>query len=357
MNEKFCKNFCEATRNLLLIRFLGVSISDIFYKRFEYTPFGKGPWVCLNSAADHYLKPVVDRLEISYGSDNKEAIGTFSCDCGFIYTRSCKDQEDSDQYTYTKIKQYGFVWEEKLKKVVSQRLSLRETARVMGVDPGTVRKYARKLELQTYWMERSKNVERENKRKEAKACKVPNREQYRNTWLTLQKGYPQKGIKELRLADEKTYSWLYRDDREWFKENSPSKKYVYVNKRVDWQQRDLELLPKVKMIVQKMLSSNEKPKRICISAIGNELGIRTLLQKHLDKLPATKAYIESVNDTDADFRVRRLNWAIKALEEEGQEVKVWKIFKKAGIRAKFYEEIIEKLKHGFNDYKPKKEQP
>lgn len=152
--------------------------------------------------------------------------------------------------------------------------------------------------------------------------------------------------------DEKTYSWLYRNDREWLKENSPSKKYVYVNKRVDWRQRDLELLPKVKMIVQKMLSSDEKPRRICISAIGNELGIRTLLQKHLDKLPATKAYIESVNDTDADFRVRRLNWAIKALERDRR-----KIFKKAGIRAKFYEEIIEKLKHGFNDYKPKKEQP
>lgn len=336
-------------RHLLLIRYLGVTISDIFFKCFEYTPFGKGPWICLNSAADHYIQPVVDRLEISYGSDNKEAIGTFSCDCGFIYTRSGKDQEDSDQYTYTRIKQYGPVWEEKLKEVVSQRLSLRETARVMGADPGTVRKYARRLGLQIYWMERGEKGGKGNKRKETKAYKVPNREQYRNNWLTLQKEYPTKGIKELRHASEKTYIWLYRNDKEWLKLNSPAKKYVYVNKRVDWQQRDQELLSKVKKIVQKMQSSDEKPKQICISMIGNELGVRALLQRHLDKLPSTMAYIESVTETDADFRSRRVNWAIKTLEQEGQDVKTWKIFKKAGIRVEFYKEVSDYLKYGFTN--------
>lgn len=116
----------------------------------------KGPWICLNSAADHYLQPVVGQLEISYGSDNKEAIGTFSCDCDYLYTRSGKDQEETDQYTYTKIKQYGPVWEEKLKKAVSQRSGLRETARIMGADPGTIKKYARGLKLQTYWAEQGK---------------------------------------------------------------------------------------------------------------------------------------------------------------------------------------------------------
>lgn len=326
-------------RHLLLIRFLGVSIADIFFKHFEFTPFGKGPWMCLNSAADHYLQPVVDKLEISYGNDNKEAVGTFSCDCGFVYTRSGTDQDETDQYTYTRIKKYGPVWEEKLKEVVSQRLTLRETARLMGADPGTIKKYVRKLGLQIYWKEEDKNEGKKSKKNKAKTDEASKREQYRNSWLSLQREYPLKGIKGLRLIDKKTYSWLYRNDSEWLKENSPAKIYRYVNKRVDWQQRDLELLPKVKMIVEEMKSSDEKPKRICVSSIGNRLGIRALLQRHLNKLPATMVYIESVAEADVDFRLRRVKWAIKALEEEGREVKLWRILKKAGIRAEFAEEI------------------
>jgi len=64
------------------------------------------------------------------------------------------------------------------------------------------------------------------------------------------------------------------------------------------------------------------------------------LEKHLDKLPRTRAYLDSVKESDRDFRIRRIKWAIQELEKEGQELKEWRILRKAGIR-KEYEKYIE----------------
>lgn len=332
-------------RHLLLIRFLETSIADVFYKQFDYTPFGSGPWPCLNLAAEHYLKPVVEKVEITYGSDNKEPIGTFYCNCGFVYTRSGYDEDDTVQYTYSKVKKIGYIWEGKLKEVVAMKLSLRETARLMGADPGTIKKYVKKLKLETFWREKKdsekdNDVENKNIDRHSNDIRI---EQYRDRWLLLQKEYPEKGIKELRGIEGKIYSWLYRNDRQWLTQNSPEKRYVYINKRVDWKQRDQELLQKVRLLVQQMQTTDEKPKRISVSTIGSALGVRALLQKHLDKLPDTKDYIESVVETDSDFRLRRVQWAIKVLEKEGQEIKTWRILKKAGIRDEFAEEIRDLL--------------
>jgi len=111
------------------------------------------------------------------------------------------------------------------------------------------------------------------------------------------------------------------------------------NNRVDWNQRDNEILSQIKGVVDKMLNSDEKPERITISLIGSKLGIRGLLEKHLDKLPKTKAYLNSVKETNHDFRLRRFRWAVKELEKEGEELQLWKIMRKAGIRDEYVIEL------------------
>src|SRR5690606_403795 len=109
-------------RHLLLSRFLGISLHDLFYKKMEYKPFGDGPWPCLNAAADHYLKPVVCDLKVSHSTDLKCPVGTFSCTCGFVYTRSGPDESEDARYRFGRIKAFGTVWEEKLKELVNQKL-------------------------------------------------------------------------------------------------------------------------------------------------------------------------------------------------------------------------------------------
>ena len=75
-----------------------------------------------------------------------------------------------------------------------------------------------------------------------------------------------------------------------------------------------------------------KPVRITVSKIGTTIGLKALLEKHLDKLPQTKAYLESVTETVEEFQIRRLEWAIRELDRRGEEKKDWKILRLAGLR-------------------------
>ncbi|MEG6567882.1 TnsD family transposase [Thermoanaerobacterium saccharolyticum] len=327
-------------RHLLLSRFLGISLHDLFYKKMEYKPFGDGPWPCLNAASDHYLKPVVSDLKIVYSTDSKYPVGTFSCTCGFVYTRSGPDESEDARYRFGRIKAFGTVWEEKLKELVNQKLSLRETARLLGVDANTVKKYARKLGLTTYWEKRSETDSECDNDGNSYSSMNLDRNYYREKWKELRKQYPEMGKTQLRQIDNALFAWLYRNDREWLNQNSPDKKVTNaVNTRVDWNQRDNEILSQIKGIVDKMLNSDGKPERITISLIGSKLGIRGLLEKHLDKLPKTKVYLDSVIETNHDFRLRRIRWAVKELEKEGEELQMWKIMRRAGVREEYVTEL------------------
>lgn len=141
-------------RHLLLIRFLNISIEDLFNLKLEYKPFGFGPWPCLNPAVEHYKALTIQDMQIKYGNDSKNPLGIFTCSCGFSYMRTGPDTQDKDKYKITKIIAFGPVWEAKLKELVEMRLSLRETARLLKVDPTTVKKYARNLRLKTYYQEK-----------------------------------------------------------------------------------------------------------------------------------------------------------------------------------------------------------
>jgi len=335
-------------RHLLLSRFLGISLPDLFYKKMEYKPFGDGPWPCLNAASDHYLKPVVSDLKVSYSTDSKCPVGTFSCTCRFVYTRSGPDESEDARYRFGRIKAFGTVWEERLKELVNQKLSLRETARLLGVDANTVKKFARKLELTTYWEKRSdSDRECDNYRNNVSSMDL-DRSCYRQKWKELRMQYPEMGKTQLRQVDKALFAWLYRNDREWLNQNSPDKKVTNaINSRIDWGQRDNEIFSQVKEIVDKILNSDGKPERITVSLIGSRLGIRGLLEKHLDKLPKTKAYLDSVKETNHDFRLRRIRWAVKELEKEGEELQLWRIMRKAGIREQYQIELKEVVRNKY----------
>ncbi|WNS75660.1 TnsD family transposase [Bacillus sp. DTU_2020_1000418_1_SI_GHA_SEK_038] len=327
-------------RHLLFIQFLGISISDFFSKEIEYKPFGEKPWPCLNPVASHYLSPVVTDIELKHGTDSKSPIGLFRCDCGFIYLRTGPDKEEKDRYKITKIKQFGPVWEAKLKQLTRQRLSLRETARQLKVDPATVKKYAKKLGLQTYWIKRSEEEDRsKNSIKQDSPSKK--REGYRREWLKLKKQYPSSSKTELRQLNNSVFTWLYRNDRDWLNRNSPNlKSTANDNHRVDWKYRDEEIYENVRVAVNDLLSV-EKPKRITISSVGSRIGIRPLLEKHLDKLPMTKGYLNDKTESIKDFQIRRLQWAVQELKEDGHDLSLWRVYRKAGIRETFQYELQE----------------
>lgn len=327
-------------RHLLMARFLGLTIEDLFYKKLEYKPFGDGPWPCLNAAAEHYLESVVTDIKINYSTDTKYPMGTFTCSCGFVFVRKGPDLTQDSRNKLGRVKVYGAVWEKKLEELINKKLSLRETARRLNVDPATVKKYAKKLGLETHWVTRTnkeiiliQNNENINDQEEEKRNK-------RKQWKTLMQQYPQKSKTELRKINKGLYIWLYRNDKEWLNNNSPDKKSTAnTNLRVDWMSRDEEILVKVKAVVNDMISSTDKPERITTGAVGRKIGVKALLEKHLDKIPGTKAYLDSVRETQKQFHIRKIKWAIKELKKEEEDLVMWRIFRKAGIREEYQKEL------------------
>ncbi|MBP1863665.1 mRNA-degrading endonuclease HigB of HigAB toxin-antitoxin module [Clostridium tetanomorphum] len=342
-------------RHLLFIRFLGITIDDLFNKKIEYKPFGDGPWPCLNVASTHYLKDAIVDVNIKHNADSKKPLGTFRCSCGFIYSRTGPDIENDDRYKISKIKVYGPIWEEKLKELAEKRLSLRETARQLNADPATIKKYVDKLDIRTYWENRTVENIKDDKVRDITMIEENNLQLKQNEWLSLKKKYPSKSRTELRKLNPALYSWLYRNCKEWMEKNSPIKQEPSsVTSRINWQERDNEILLRVTEVVEEIMNSEEKPERITISLIGSKLGIRSLIEKHLSKLSRTKKCLEENIESTKDFQIRRIEWAIKELKLQGKELKPWKIYRMAGIRIEHYEELKEVMdilvNNAENDY-------
>lgn len=330
-------------RHLLVMRFLNISIEELFSNRLEYKPFGNGPWPCLNPAAEHYREMKIQNLKIKYGNDSKSPLGIFECSCGFSYMRTGSDTEESDKYKTTKIITFGPVWENKLRELTENKLSLRETARILQVDPATVKKYAKRLGLTTYWEERSQVTYNIVNIAEDIISNNDNQKKYRERWLELVKQYSEKSKTELRNIDKKVYIWLYRNDKEWLNECSPESKTTFnVNLRVDWNARDKDILTSVEKAVNDLINTTDKPKRVTIGTIGSNIGLRSLLEKHISKLPKTKAFLENTVESVRDYQIRRIKFAIKELQKEGDDLQLWRIYRKAAIR-KEYQDGLESI--------------
>ena len=316
-------------RHLLMIRFLGESIETFFQNNKQYRPFGKSPWLCLNAAANHYLQPVVIDLEISHCLENKKPLGTFSCVCGMIYSRSGEDKTEEDKLRIGRVITYGRVWEDKLRELVEvKKLGLRATARELRVDPNTINRYVALLDLTPLW---TKSKPKKNLQKSVSIELEEIKQQKRDIWFNSQQENPELSKTEIRKLVPGVYTWLYRRDRDWLNDNSPKlhKQTASVD-RVDWNIRDREILKQAKNTVEKLLNE-DKPVRITVGKIGVDLCSKALLEKHLGKLPQTKIYLESVTERVEDFQIRRIKWAIAQLNRQGEEVKEWKILRLAGL--------------------------
>jgi len=138
------------------------------------------------------------------------------------------------------------------------------------------------------------------------------------------------------LLSPALYARLYRC-RAWLNNNSPSlqKPSVSENKRVDWGKRDQEVKMQVEKAVQEILQK-DKPERVTLRKVGVMTGLKALLEHKLDKLPLTKTYLQETVESVEMFQDRR---AIAVLEQQGEEVKAWKIMRIAGLRNNCLEKV------------------
>ncbi|MEK4286654.1 TnsD family Tn7-like transposition protein [Paenibacillus sp. FSL P4-0502] len=153
-----------------------------------------------------------------------------------------------------------------------------------------------------------------------------------NEWLRLKTENPQLGMNDLRKLSPKTYAWLYLYDRQFLFEHAPQKVGSRGGQvRVDWKQRDRETLEKVTKAFETLRHESGRPNRVTASRIQEVIGEKCLQKKHLDKMPATKKYLESIVETPERFGERRIQWAINEMQKDGEPMLWWRVIRRAGI--------------------------
>ncbi|MBM7616165.1 TnsD family Tn7-like transposition protein [Alkaliphilus hydrothermalis] len=335
-------------RHVLLINFLSSDIREFFKKdNNHYNPFGKSPWPCLNPVADHYRKDIVYNIKMTADYETRKPVGTFTCDCGFIYSRKGPDINCEDRYMMGRIKNFGHVWEKKLIRYLNLKdYSIRDIAKLMNCDPKTVVKYDKILGIDRFKDSKMNRVKENFKPDDAHNIDI---EIYKNTILDFIFNNPNLSRTSIRELCKKEYSYIYKYDREWLLENLPKKlNKIQIdnksNERVDWSKRDIEVLNAVKNEYLELLAK-EKPIRITMSNLGKSLGLLSMLEKNLDKLPKSKAYLEEILESVEVFQLRRTKIIVDEKLENEEQVKLWEIQKKSGIRTEYFNNISVKIEN------------
>lgn len=345
------KRTVHPVRHLLLINFLQKDISEFFKEiNHKYNPFGKGPWLCLNKVADHYREKVVKDLQITEDYKTRVPVGTFTCSCGFVYSRKGPDKTEKDKYKIGRVKCFGAAWEGKLKALLSSRkYGVREISNVMGCDSKTAIKYANKLGMLS-----SINTEVMDYKVKEKTEEVHTsfEDSYKNDiddFIKCNEGCTRQ---QLRNSLKKQYIWLYRHDKLWLENNLPEaipkgKRNENNKERVNWDKRDIEIMNLI-VAKRKEMLNEERPIRITKSSVGKAIGLFAALEKNIDKLPKTKEYLNEVTESVEQFQIRRCRQIIDNKIKEEQSIKFWEVQRKAGIRTEDFKKLTKELQKYIN---------
>ncbi len=325
--------------HLLLTHFLGYSLKSLFSEVGDERPFGTGPWPCLNPASDHYRQAVIEDCDILYlRSGAERPTGKFTCNCGFAYSRTGPDSQAGDRYRIGKMLSYGPAWERRLTEQWDNReTSLRDISRDLNVDPRTVKRVALKLGLEfpraairtTNAVDlATKNGEESGRGKKYKG----NATRHRKKWLNGLSKNPTSRVSVLRAKIPKTYTWLYRHDKDWLFAHRPLSVPLPRHKStVDWEARDSQISEALREAALRIREMPGRPVQISVSALGRQCGYAPVIRRNLNKLPKTQAILDELAECRDSYGVRRLRWAVDHCHANGIRIVRWQLIRLAGI--------------------------
>ena len=322
--------------HLLLIQFLGYTAEEFFHLPDEASPFGEGPWPCLNPAANHYRQSVI--LECQQGARLRYGKPTakFSCKCGFAYVRTGPDSSLEDRFSVGRIISFGQTWNAKLKPLwKDSSLSISEIGRRLGVDALTVRRHAARLKLSpsrsdkrlkplpsiTQLKDKAVSIAWENKRLRC-----------RSEWLAAMKQGREITLKAIRVKIPREYAWLLHNDSEWLAGHKPRhQRRNPPTASVDWKERDAEYAAAVRATASRLKDAPGRPLRVTRTAIGRALGAITVLRQKLHKMPLTAQVLEGVVETREHYAVRRVWWIADLYFQEHIVPREWQLLMRANV--------------------------
>lgn len=332
------KHSQQPLHHLLLIHFLGHTAESFFQLSDELHPFGTGPWPCLNPVCIYYKQLRLKDYELKYDKTHGGRLtATFKCECGFTYSRMGPDSSTEDQFRVGKIKAWGHVWEELLKKLwEDSTVTLQEMATRLGADSQAVKYQAARLDLvyprpgKTSKQIRKTTAPRPQLEEAVVSTKFV---QYRDEWLAILAENPDAGRSDLSEKHRRVHSWLSFYDQEWLRSHLPPlKRRKPLSAFIDWQQRDADIAAAVRASAEKLRNTPGKPQKLTKTAIGSDSGYLALIQKQLDRLPLTAGVLSVVIETTEEFAIRQIDWAADHFRQKGIQPKHWQIVRHANLK-------------------------
>lgn len=318
-------------RHLLVIRCLCGSPKRFFEENFIFEPFGEGPWICMNTLADHYLKRCIEDVEITLHGLNRRLQGDFKCSCGFIYRlREWEQNPLSVTYFSNRIIERGEVWEEKFESLMRDGATVKELCTYTGFSKPTIQKIKReKRKRQKNYSEDKNLIEEQQKEKT---------EEYKIKWKVLRESFPDYNRRELNNMNRAIYAWLRKYDPKWIEDNSPPSKrgQKLKIKEVDaYHRRDQQLLVEAKKIVEDWEKYEKSKGKLIRKSLGKLDKILAPMNKiqNKEKYPLTEKYISEIVETIEDFQKRRIRHILQT-SFQNQKVTSAKMRKLASIHKK-----------------------
>lgn len=307
--------------HILVLNFLNIDIDNFFNYSKNDSYFGEPPWICLNPAASHYKQPVIREYFFGKRSRNGKPVGRFKCVCGFEYIRSGPDIKAEDKFRIDKMVNFGIVWENKLIELwYNNSFNLTAIARILNVDPLTIKKYATKLNLSFKRKNKNyKNLDEKTRLKDKNMLEMNKLLiEKREEWTELIKFNQKFKLKELRSLKPRLYAWLIENDSDWLDKNLPLKQ-ILLNKSksyVDWEKRDLDLKCDLEHKAKLMLTQYERPKQITKTALGKKTESLPLILTKLEKMPLTKATLDKLVESKEEYAIRKIRWVASNFRDQ-----------------------------------------
>jgi hypothetical protein len=267
-------------RYLLVLGLLNVGLERLFRPGQGMPPVRSAP-ICENAVCR--CKASLIFVETVLSRDVGGAVDLFRCKaCGSVVAKCSVGRERHW------VRDRGFLWREKLATMwADPECSLREIAKILGVDPMTVKRHALKNGLKFPRLaERSTTTRGLEDMLKYKPDRVP---VLRRSWLSAREKYPTLGVNALRRKVPRLFASIYRADREWLMAHRPRMANRGITAtRVDWSERDYQLLPVLGTIALSLRLRGGLSYKITATALFREAGKESWLPK-LAKLPECRA--------------------------------------------------------------------
>ena len=163
---------------------------------------------------------------------------------------------------------------------------------------------------------------------------VPTKQAYhrREQFLKVVSTNPQITRTELQKQHSGLYKWLMHNDKAWLKANMPEPvPSVGGYSTVDWDQRDSVALEKIKESYDSLMQMEGKPKRVSASRLVKTASLDFELTNNFERLPKTKALIDSLIESAEDVTIRRIRWAVSYYNDKGAMPKTREFKEMAGV--------------------------